>query len=185
MRAKRVQGGVAFIELQDESAGAAATGAAAAGAVAAGAVADGAVADGAETIQLMITKKEVGKEAFTEAKAWVDTGDVVGVRGVMKRTRKGQLTVLAHEWNKLTKSLLPPPTQHFGLKDPNTRLRRRALDIMVNTTLYALRRRVYIFMSFIFSVLLAPHMCTEISDLECFTVLTILVYASFSSSSVH
>ena len=40
---------------------------------------------------------------FASAKQWTDAGDIIGVRGTVKRTEKGELSVVANEWTMLTK----------------------------------------------------------------------------------
>jgi lysyl-tRNA synthetase, class II len=49
--------------------------------------------------------------------AWSDAGDIVGARGSVKRTDKGEMSVVVKEWAMLTKSLLPLPDKYHGLKD--------------------------------------------------------------------
>jgi lysyl-tRNA synthetase class 2 len=64
--------------------------------------------------------------------AWVDVGDIVGVRGTVRRTDKGELSVFAKEWKMLTKSSLPLPDKWHGLTDISKRYRQRHLDLIVN-----------------------------------------------------
>mmetsp|Transcript_7656 Transcript_7656/g.22452 ORF Transcript_7656/g.22452 Transcript_7656/m.22452 type:complete len:401 (-) Transcript_7656:60-1262(-) len=65
-------------------------------------------------------------------KAWTDAGDIVGVRGTVRRTDKGELSVYAKEWTMLTKSALPLPDKFHGLTDISKRYRSRHLDLIVN-----------------------------------------------------
>lgn len=65
-------------------------------------------------------------------KDWTDGGDIVGVRGTVRRTDKGELTVYAKEWKMLTKSILPLPDKYHGLQDITKRYRSRHLDLIVN-----------------------------------------------------
>lgn len=65
-------------------------------------------------------------------KAWVDAGDIVGVRGTVRRTDKGELSVYATEWTMLTKSAAPLPDKWHGLTDISKRYRNRHLDLIVN-----------------------------------------------------
>ena len=46
-----------------------------------------------------------------------DAGDIIGVTGHMKRTDKGELSIVVHAWHMLTKSLHPLPDKHHGLHD--------------------------------------------------------------------
>ncbi len=59
----------------------------------------------------------------------LDLGDIVGVRGPIFRTRRGEPTVLAGSLTMLAKSLRPLPEKWHGLADTETRYRRRYLDL--------------------------------------------------------
>ena len=85
------------------------------------------------TIQLQFEKKRL-EDAFKEVKEWTDGGDIIGVRGTMRRTDKGELTVYAKEWKMLTKSILPLPDKYHGLQDITKRYRQRHVDLIVNPT---------------------------------------------------
>ena len=65
-------------------------------------------------------------------KAWIDAGDIIGVRGTIRRTDKGELSVYAKEWTMLTKSAAPLPDKYHGLTDISKRYRNRHLDLIVN-----------------------------------------------------
>jgi lysyl-tRNA synthetase class 2 len=60
----------------------------------------------------------------------LDLGDIVGVRGPLVRTRRGEPSVLADEVVLLVKALRPPPEKFHGLQDTETRLRKRYLDLL-------------------------------------------------------
>lgn len=62
----------------------------------------------------------------------IDLGDIIGVTGEVRRTKRGELTINAHQITMLTKTLLPMPEKYHGLADIELRYRRRYLDIMVN-----------------------------------------------------
>jgi len=87
--------------------------------------------DDTGVIQLYLDKGRLGEE-FDKLKAWTDSGDIVGVRGSVKRTEKGEISVYAREWSMLTKSLLPLPDKWHGLTDVNKRYRQRETDLIVN-----------------------------------------------------
>lgn len=59
-----------------------------------------------------------------------DLGDILGVKGHLFRTQKGELTVFAQEVTLLTKSLLPLAEKHSGLQDKELRYRKRWLDLI-------------------------------------------------------
>ncbi len=62
----------------------------------------------------------------------IDIGDIIGVTGVVRRTKRGELTINAHEITMRTKSLLPMPEKWNGIADVEIRYRKRHLDILSN-----------------------------------------------------
>ena len=62
----------------------------------------------------------------------IDLGDIIGVTGAVRRTKRGELTINAHEITMLTKTLLPMPEKYHGLADIELRYRKRHLDILTN-----------------------------------------------------
>src|SRR6476646_1411809 len=62
----------------------------------------------------------------------LDVGDFAGVTGELFRTRTGELTVAVKQFEFLTKALRPLPEKWHGLKDVETRYRRRYVDLIVN-----------------------------------------------------
>jgi lysyl-tRNA synthetase class II len=78
--------------------------------------------------QLYIERAVLDEEqadAFASLKQLVDAGDIVGVRGGIKRTEKGELSVVVRSLEVLTKSLLPLPDKWHGLADVEQRYRKR------------------------------------------------------------
>jgi lysyl-tRNA synthetase class 2 len=59
-------------------------------------------------------------------------GDIIGVRGILARSGKGDLYVTMDDYVLLTKSLRPLPEKHKGLTDTESRYRHRYVDLMVN-----------------------------------------------------
>jgi lysyl-tRNA synthetase class 2 len=111
--ARRVFGKLAFFSLQDETG----------------------------TIQLYLDKKtiqqgmaDLDEQAFTHLKQLTDVGDILGVKGTIKRTEKGELSVKVREYVILTKALLPLPDKWHGLTDVAKRYRQRYVDLIVNPT---------------------------------------------------
>ena len=82
-------------------------------------------------IQLYLKVDELGAEAFAQCRK-LDVGDIVGVKGVVFRTQKGEISVRATEVTLLSKSLLPLPEKFHGLTDVETRFRQRYVDLIVN-----------------------------------------------------
>ncbi|CDF39557.1 Lysyl-tRNA synthetase [Chondrus crispus] len=92
--------------------------------------------DKSGTIQLYLDKKyldsSMGAGSFANIKAWTDGSDIIGVRGVAKRTEKGELSVKVSHWEMLTKSLTPLPDKFHGFTDVEKRYRARHVDLIVN-----------------------------------------------------
>ena len=108
--ARRVFGKLAFFNLQDETG----------------------------TIQLYLDKKRIAEkmadvpDAFNHLKQLTDIGDIIGAKGTIKRTEKGELSVYVNQYTLLTKSLLPLPDKWHGLTDTEKRYRQRYVDLIVN-----------------------------------------------------
>ena len=82
-------------------------------------------------IQIYIKDGEVSNENYEQFKHW-DLGDIVGVEGILFKTKTGELSVKAKKVELLTKSLKPLPEKYHGLTDQETRYRQRYLDLIVN-----------------------------------------------------
>jgi lysyl-tRNA synthetase class 2 len=100
---KRLMGGSAFADLQDQ----------------------------AGRIQLFASRDILGERDF-DLFAELDAGDLVGVKGPIFRTRRGEVTVEVHSFQLLTKSLRPLPEKWHGLKDVEIRYRQRYVDLIAN-----------------------------------------------------
>ncbi len=81
-------------------------------------------------IQVYFRKDKLGDKYFLIKK--LDIGDIVGLRGILFRTRTNELTVQVEDVFFLTKSLRPLPEKWHGLKDIETRYRQRYVDLIVN-----------------------------------------------------
>ena len=103
MMAKRVMGKIAFVRLQDRSG----------------------------AIQLMIQRDNLPEGVFAQFKHW-DIGDIIGGRGRIVRTQKGELSVRVSELRLLSKSLRPLPEKYHGLTDTEMRYRQRYVDLIMN-----------------------------------------------------
>ena len=62
----------------------------------------------------------------------LDLGDLLGVEGTIRRTKRGELTIDAVLLTPLAKTLLPLPEKYHGLTDIETRYRQRYLDLIMN-----------------------------------------------------
>ncbi len=88
------------------------------------------VADREGQIQCHIKKDTVGDQAFAAFKKW-DIGDIVGVAGLLFRTRVGELSLQAQQIIMISKALRPLPDKWHGLSDVETRYRQRYVDLIV------------------------------------------------------
>ena len=89
------------------------------------------IQDQSGRIQCYVRKDHLGDEEYEWFKKY-DIGDIIGVRGEVFRTQKGQISVKADEVKLLSKSLLPLPEKWHGLKDTELRYRQRYVDLIVN-----------------------------------------------------
>ncbi|GFP95640.1 lysine--tRNA ligase [Phtheirospermum japonicum] len=88
--------------------------------------------DDSGTIQLYCEKERLLNDQFEHLKTLVDIGDILGARGSIKRTEKGELSVCVTSFSILTKSLLPLPDKYHGLTDVDKRYRQRYVDMIAN-----------------------------------------------------
>lgn len=86
--------------------------------------------DGTE-LQVMLSLADVGQESLDEFKHLVDIGDIIGVRGEVITSRRGELSVQATSWRMVSKALRPLPNEHRPLSD-EARVRMRYVDMIVN-----------------------------------------------------
>src|SRR2546425_7463849 len=111
MMVKRLQGGLVFADLRD----------------------------GKGRIQLMASRSILGDEDFARF-ADLDVGDIIGVKGPIFRTKRGEITVEVHSFRLLTKALRPLPEKWHGLKDVEIRYRQRYVDLIANPQVRAVFR---------------------------------------------
>ncbi|HTT54649.1 MAG TPA: bifunctional lysylphosphatidylglycerol synthetase/lysine--tRNA ligase LysX [Streptosporangiaceae bacterium] len=90
------------------------------------------IRDGTGDIQVMVSLDRVGPEALEAWKRDIDLGDHVGVTGEVIASRRGELSILAGSYAITAKGLRPLPEKHRGLTDPEERVRRRYVDLIVN-----------------------------------------------------
>lgn len=89
------------------------------------------VLDATGRMQVYIRVNDVGQETYDDLSNF-DIGDIVGVKGTVFRTRRGEISVHCKEIIMLAKSLLVLPEKWHGLKDTDIRYRQRYLDLIVN-----------------------------------------------------
>ncbi len=82
-------------------------------------------------MQIYVTRDDLGQEDYALFKKY-DVGDILGVVGVVFRTRMGEISVHASQVTLLSKSLQPLPEKFHGLTDTDTRYRQRYVDLIMN-----------------------------------------------------
>ena len=87
--------------------------------------------DNGERVQLYVRVNDLGDTAFDEFKRF-DIGDIIGVKGFVFRTRRGEISVHCQEITLLSKSLRPLPEKFHGLTDKEARYRQRYVDLIMN-----------------------------------------------------
>jgi lysyl-tRNA synthetase, class II len=103
VRSLRPHGKISFIDLEDETG----------------------------RIQLFFALQEVSEESYALTKL-LDIGDFIQAEGEVFQTQVGEITVKVKSWQVLTKSIRPLPSEWYGLKDTEERLRKRYLDMILN-----------------------------------------------------
>jgi len=101
--------------------------------------------DSTGRIQIYVQKKVLNDEQFDVFKHFVDLGDIIGVTGKLFTTHAGELTVRVESFVILSKAIRPLPKEWYGIKDTETRVRQRYLDLVLNDKVretFQLRSRV-------------------------------------------
>ena len=82
-------------------------------------------------IQLYVSRNDIGDDNYAAFKKY-DIGDIVGIEGVVFKTKTEEISIHTTSITMLSKSLLPLPEKFHGLKDTDTRFRQRYVDLIVN-----------------------------------------------------
>ena len=82
-------------------------------------------------IQVYVARDGVGEEPYKDFKK-MDSGDILGVRGTVFKTKTGEISIHAEEVTLLSKSLQVLPEKFHGLTDTDTRYRQRYVDLIMN-----------------------------------------------------
>ena len=90
----------------------------------------GHIQDQSGKIQFYIREDE-NEEDYKLVKL-LDLGDIIGIEGIVFRTKTNEITVRIKKLTLLSKSLRPLPEKWHGLKDPELRYRQRYVDLIVN-----------------------------------------------------
>jgi len=87
--------------------------------------------DGTDRFQLIFKRDELDERLFAGFKQ-LNLGDIIGVKGRLFTTQKGEKSVIVKEWELLAKALEQPPEKFHGLADQEECYRRRYVDLMTN-----------------------------------------------------
>ncbi|MBQ8342817.1 MAG: lysine--tRNA ligase [Clostridia bacterium] len=90
------------------------------------------IADRSGSIQIYVTRQDIGEENYMSYKKDYDIGDIFGFKGYVFKTQTGEISVHVSEITLLTKSLLPLPEKYNGLQDKDMKYRLRHLDLIMN-----------------------------------------------------
>lgn len=88
--------------------------------------------DSTGKIQIFSHKQNLSEDKMKVLKL-LDVGDIVGFKGTIRRTPRGELSIKTTDLKLLSKSLLPLPEKFHGLSDVEIRYRQRYLDMIVNS----------------------------------------------------
>ena len=88
--------------------------------------------DRSGNIQVYFKIDVLGEEKYKKEFRKLDIGDIVGIRGIVFKTHRGEVTVRVEDFELLSKSLRPLPEKFHGLQDVDIRYRQRYLDLIVN-----------------------------------------------------
>ncbi|MDP2685469.1 MAG: lysine--tRNA ligase [bacterium] len=84
-------------------------------------------------IQIAFKKDDLGEESYKLFTKKIDIADIISVSGERFITHKGEESILVREWTLLAKALLPLPDKFHGLQDEELRMRKRYLDLILNS----------------------------------------------------
>ena len=90
------------------------------------------ITDKSGSIQIYVTRQDIGEENYASYKKDYDIGDIVGFKGFVFKTQTGEVTVHVTEMIMLSKSLLPLPEKYNGLQNQDMKYRLRHLDLIMN-----------------------------------------------------
>ncbi|MCL2051467.1 MAG: lysine--tRNA ligase [Lachnospiraceae bacterium] len=82
-------------------------------------------------IQCYVARDSIGEEAYSEFKKY-DVGDIIGIKGEVFRTQKGEKSIHVNEIILLSKSLKVLPEKYHGLVNTDLRYRQRYIDLIMN-----------------------------------------------------
>lgn len=106
------------------------------------------------SIQFLLRQDAVSEKIFQQFNL-LDIGDIVQMSGILNLSKTGEKTLQLSDFTLLTKSIRPIPQEYFGLKDLETKLRKRYLDLLTNAETRELFRKKAIFWQTVRNFLIA------------------------------
>ena len=97
--------------------------------------------DGTARVQLVLKQGEIDEQAFDYFVRFVDAGDCISATGTAFTTKRGEPSLKVAAWQMAAKSLMPLPSEWYGIKDEDLRFRQRYLDILLNEETRAMFER--------------------------------------------
>ena len=83
-------------------------------------------------IQIFVARDNIGQDEYNVFKTY-DVGDILGINGVVFKTKTGEISIRAMEVKLLCKSIQVLPNKWHGLKDTDLRYRQRYVDLIMNS----------------------------------------------------
>ncbi|TXH01065.1 MAG: lysine--tRNA ligase [Candidatus Moraniibacteriota bacterium] len=101
--------------------------------------------DGSGKMQGFFSVEAIGEANFQLLKDTLEIGDFLSITGTVFLTKQNERSVRVEAWQMISKSLLPLPTEFYGLKDEEKLLRKRYLDLAMNSETRELFRKKNMF----------------------------------------
>lgn len=98
-----------------------------------GAIAFADLYDGSGKVQAFFSKENMDDAVYDLFLETMSTADFLEVTGTAYVTNRGVHAIAVTQWRVLAKALANIPTEHFGIKDPDEKLRKRYLDILIDS----------------------------------------------------
>ncbi len=90
------------------------------------------IEDESGKIQLFLNKNNIKADRYKLFVKNIEIGDFIQVKGVLFKTKTGEITLRVTDWKILSKNIRPIPTEYYGLKNKEEILRHRYLDLLLN-----------------------------------------------------
>lgn len=103
------------------------------------------IEDGSGKIQIFLNKKNMPEDKYRLFAKNIEIGDFVEVSGKLFKTKQDEKSVEVIDWKVLSKNIRPIPTEHFGIKDEEEILRKRYIDLMMNSEIRKMFEKKNIF----------------------------------------